>query len=203
MNQLHVMIELVMRYATVLFFVFLLNTAACCGVSGTQKHDAPAFQAYLFTGYSIEVIRPGEKLDLQKFVTSGNWAVVFFAADGHHPSAEVLRSPGAEIELKTPDLAELREKGKGAVIGVVYRPVMGGKLRPRRGIGNVFRNEKILFTGEKGAFETSTDDLGVYSIILPEGEYSITIEGAESGGASVAAGGTVIKNIQKGMVLID
>jgi len=52
-------------------------------------------------------------------------------------------------------------------------------------------------------YSTTTDKDGVFTILIPPGEYRIVMEGKEVGKISIEASKTIIKNIQKGMVLMD
>ncbi|MBA3071155.1 MAG: hypothetical protein FP829_03175 [Nitrospirae bacterium] len=152
-------------------------------------------------------------------ITSGYYGVLFFTKTGFYPEAVVFKAGDEAIKIDKVSLKPMKDTKKGILTGVVYKPVMGGKLREHKGILKLFKDEKIIIKktnennppsppfskGGMGGFsgETITDTRGVFMIELPSGEYNVIFNNRDEGKAVIEGGKTLIKNIQKGMALID
>ncbi|MBI4655102.1 MAG: hypothetical protein HY752_08975 [Nitrospirae bacterium] len=156
------------------------------------------------------IISNGVKITDGKFaeaydITPGYYGVLFFTKAGFEPEAVVFKAGDEAIKIAQVSLEPMKDTKKGILTGVVYKPVMGGRLREHKGILKIFKDEKVIIKGEMGGFsgETITDTRGVFMIELPAGEYNVVFNNKDEGKVVIEGGKTLIKNIQKGMVLVD
>ncbi|NOY65377.1 MAG: hypothetical protein GXO97_08295 [Nitrospirae bacterium] len=161
--------------------------------------------AYVFDGIELKKIFPDNdnRLIIHHNVSEGYHGVVFITGEGHFPVVVPFKSTGGVLEIKSIKLQMIKDKRKGILTGVVYTPVVGGKLREHRGIKRLFSDEEVRIFNNKHLYTVKTDKRGVFTILLPEGEYSITSGSKQAGKIRIKSGRTTIKNIQKGLVLID
>jgi hypothetical protein len=161
-------------------------------------------RVYLFDGLKLKRLTPDrDRLSVEHGVSKGYYGVVFIIRDYYYPDVIVFKSNGIPFEVKPIALTPVKDKEMGVLTGVVYTPIVGGKLREHRGIKRLFSEEEVRIFNKKHSYKVKTDIRGVFTILLPEGEYSIVSGGSQGGKIRIKSGKTTIKNIQKGLVLID
>jgi hypothetical protein len=158
----------------------------------------------VFDGVELRSIQvKGKSFIEAQNVTDGYYGVVFFTKDGFYPKAEIFKVSENPVRINVTPLNKLGDKDIGVITGVVYKTITGGKLRRHRGIVRFYGNEVIEIIKGVIAHSVKADGNGLFMAVLPEGEYTLKIGGREMDSVVVEAGRTSIKNIQKGMVMID
>jgi hypothetical protein len=199
---------------TALLCILYLISAVYCNAGTDQsiKDNSTPIEGTLPDGGNVSVFDgsrtktvnlPPGKFKVQHSVTEGLYGVVFITKDGFVPETLIFKSGKATLEPDVISMRKLNDVKKGVITGVVYKQVRGGKLRRHNGIGRFFKDERITLSGLAGTYTVVSDDKGVFMMELPPGEYDIIFSGKKTGRAVIAPGGTVIKNILKGMVLVD
>lgn len=169
-------------------------------ITGTLKTDATIS---IFDGLHLNgVNRPAGKFRLLNPVTEGLMGVVFITRQGSYPEVISFKA-GAAVALGDKSLDEMCGADIGVLIGVVYKPVTGGKLKPHNGIGLLFKNERIVVSKGTISYQLDTDANGIFMKELPSGEYDIFFNGKNTGRVVIEQGLTTIKNLQKGIRLVD
>ena len=195
-----------------IFFLLLPLTNSCAGVAMTIQ-NAPAYiegtaagdiDIYLFNGHSITSVKiSAGKFRTNHTATKGLYEVVFFTKRNFYPKAVTLKAPERPQDIKIGPLKKMKNRRRGILTGVVYKPVSGGKVSEHTGISTVYKGEKVHIAGNGVSCSAITDESGVFTIELPEGEYDIILGAGKAGKATIEKGKTTIKNVQKGMVLVD
>ncbi|MCC6346686.1 MAG: carboxypeptidase regulatory-like domain-containing protein [Nitrospirales bacterium] len=190
-------------------FALLLIVAAASFLScaGAVK-QAPIAElmdtCYLFDGISLQKITPVQgRISAAGGITEGNYGVLFFTKEGFYPSADVFRATERPYETEIRELIRLPYSRRGALVGVVYKAVSGGKLRPRRGIVSLYAGEVVRIDGRDRAYSVMTDAQGVYRIHLPPGEYVVSQRPGPIADVVIEPGKTTIHSIQRGAMLVD
>jgi len=192
--------------------LFMLLNPSCAGVSADIKFEINTdhIDGKVFNDTTIKIFDGLELRDVSisknRFneahgITFGYYGVVFFTRNGFYPEVKVFEG---DSKLRTEViLNKLEDTKKGVLTGVVYKPITGGKLKRHRGIFEIFKDEKIDIVKDSIHQTVGTDDMGVFTILLAEGEYNMMMGGKEIDKVVIEPGKTTIKNIQKGMVLMD
>jgi hypothetical protein len=193
------------------FLILPLNCA--CAASAVVVKSAPEqiegsigknIKVHIFNGIRLTDIKVSDgRFKAPHTATEGLHEVLFFTRDGFYPGAVILKVSGETARMKIKSLRKMKDVNKGIVTGVVHKPVSGGKLKEHEGISMLFKNEKISFMRGNVSHQAVTNESGVFMIELAEGEYDISLESKKTGRAVVEKGKTTIKNVQKGMVLVD
>lgn len=161
-------------------------------------------EVFVFDGFKLSSIdRDAESIKNKLPVTEGNYFVLFFVKENYIPKVKVLRAGNENIKLGRIRFEKLIEKGKGFLVGVVYKPVRGGKVSYRKGILKLFEGVDIKVVSDTGgSYLIRSGDKGVFTTPLPAGKYKIFIDGNQFD-VYIEEGKTAIQNIQKGVMLID
>jgi hypothetical protein len=132
---------------------------------------------------------------------------VFFIKDGYFPSVHNLRLVSEEkYIIPQVTLLPIKELSKGILVGVCYKSISGGKLKPRFGISSYLPKQtiKITDTGNGIRQEVTSDKNGIYMIILPPGRYQLFIpQGYEIKDVEIKPGKVTVQNISGGSIMID
>jgi len=200
-----------MRFFACSILVLLLNTA-CAGreisveimqdvVHGAISNNA---EVDLFDGTDLKTISvSGSMFSSPHGITLNYSGVLYCTMNGHYPGIIVFKSLEGPIMKNSVSFRPLKHPGEGVLTGVVYKPVSGGKLIEHRGIVRLFTNEKVRIVNDDTAREVITDDNGVYMIGLLPGKYDIVFNNKKLSMVVIEKSRTTIRNIQKGVMLID
>lgn len=193
--------------------IFLLLLGSSCSAASVSSSEAVSsiegktgdpITIHVFDGKGIRTTGPLKgRFRLQTDITKGYYGAVFFTRAGFYPKAVLFRTGEKPVQAGKVSLKRLEDKDKGVLTGVVYTPARGGRLLERTGIFMAFKGEDIEISGAPAGLAVNTDEKGIYMVSLPEGEYSLRVSGKEAGSVFIRPGETVIKNIEKGAVLID
>ncbi|MBI4685481.1 MAG: carboxypeptidase regulatory-like domain-containing protein [Nitrospirae bacterium] len=195
-----------MRFLISFIIVLLLN-ASCAGTANTAKNIEDGdndMQISIFDGSALKNIKGSKhKFVAEHNISSDYYGVIFITKKGFYPKAVLFKSTGRPVEMDKPDLKRLKETNVGILTGVVYKAVTGGKIREHNGIITTFKDELVTFMKDFFPHTAVTDENGIFMILLDAGEYNIVFGSKETGKITIEPGKTVIKNIQKGLRLID
>ena len=196
------------------------------GIHGyiTNEDTTPVDNAdvSIFDGFTIQSVRSdnhGMYKISEALVSPDHYAVLFFTKKDYTPKAvniKVNRENDFEYSavMKKTDAGSAGLYGRhnagdkppryGFVIGTIYQPIRGGKIKFQSGIYGFGKERRIWLEGEKGIVEKMSDMDGHFLFEVPPGEYrlggEVTKEKAE---VDVQEGETVIKNLRSGLILID
>ncbi len=185
-------------------FIAALLLLSCAGTVARTPGKETVREYYFFDGISLKRTSPVQgRISVAEGVTAGNYGVLFFTREGFYPEAEVFKATEHPYETEVKALKRLADPRKGVLIGVVYKPVSGGKIRPRRGIVTLHKSEVVQIAGGNRTYAVMTDERGVYRIQLPAGEYAVSAGLGEPSEVVVERSKTVIHTIQKGIMLVD
>ena len=200
-----------MRFLTGIVLFLFLNTS-CAGKEISIKIDRDDIQGIInnhaevtvFDGAGLKAVPvSGNKFDGPHGITLNYSGVLYFTRQGYYPETVVFKAQDKPVIIDDVTLVPLRDPMKGLLTGVVYKPVTGGKFKEHNGIARTFKGEKIRIVEDDSPQEVITDDNGVFMIELLPGEYDIFFSNMNVGKALVEINKTTIRNIQKGVVLID
>jgi len=196
----------------ILFTTFLLFS---CASQATHVESTDIFfraetdrtvDIYTFDGFRLNLIDRTSDLIKEKIpVSEGNYFALFFVKDGYVPEVKVLQADKKDIEVGKIRLKESMESDKGFLVGVVYKPVRGGKVSYRKGISVLLGGVNIMINNDKGqTYSFRTRGNGAFIIPLVEGRYWIALEGSRQRfDVLITNGKTTIQNLQRGLKLID
>jgi len=195
-----------------LSILFLFANISCTSVSAVLKGEPlyilgsaeDAEDIFLFDGHESKgfVLSDGE-FRIPHSVSKRYYGVIFITRDGFYPESIIFRSEEKPLIIGKIHLKKLDEPEKGILTGVVYTPVTGGKIVEHIGISRLHGNININIVKDPIKYTVKTDARGVFMISLPEGEYNIGLDGQDTAVTIISPGKTTIKNMQKGLVLID
>ena len=158
----------------------------------------------VFDGRSLKEVAPsGGMFKASHGATTGLYEVVFITKEGFSPETVALKAGESSGKIKLKPLQAMKDREKGILTGVVYKYVAGGKLKAHSGISVLFKGEKVTITKGDASYTAVTDATGVFMIELPAGEYEVALGNKKAGKAAVGQGKTTIKNLQKGITLVD
>lgn len=194
-----------------MLMILLVVQALSCSIpmSGGTEHraaydqPAPSQGLFLFDGATLHNVRYDKGgIDISGYVTHRYYGAVFSVKDGSMPAATVFRADNAPIA--PPPMPDVRLKaGEGAVVGIVFKPVTGGKMREHKGIFGLHRNIVVTLSSSGRTYSASTDENGLFILSLPEGEYTLTVNDRQEGKIRVERSRTTIKNIRLGLAMVD
>ena len=196
-----------------IFFLLILLLSSCSYFQNMHSEASEFFfevktdktaKVFVFDGFELSEIKRDAGLIREKIpVTKGNYFALFFVKEGYIPRVEVLQAGDKGVKLPEIELKEILDKDMGILTGVVYKPLGGGKILPRKGIWRLVEGAEIKVVNEKGiSYTTSSDNRGVFSIRLEAGKYRVSTDD-KGFDVVIEKGRTTIHNIQKGMMLID
>lgn len=197
---------------TILFSFLLLSYVTAQSINSEGKYIffssevGRDVEVYIFDGFKLSLInRVGEFIKEKVPVTKGNYFVLFFLKDGYIPEIKVLKAKNGNINLGEIRLGKKMDDNMGILTGVVYKPVYGGKVSLRKGIFKLIDNFKIKLVSDNGeSYLIKSENNGVFSIPLLAGKYKILTDNDQKVfDVLIKEGKTTIKNIQKGLRLLD
>jgi hypothetical protein len=162
-------------------------------------------EIFVFDGFKLNpIIRDTELIREKIPVTEGNYFILYFLKDGYIPEVRVLKAGSEDIELGEVRLKKKIEHDKGFLIGVVYKPICGGKILYKKGILKLLGGVTIRIVGETGEiYLTKSTEDGVFSIPLPSGKYKVLVNNKKEIDVIIKKGKTTIQNLQRGVMLIE
>ncbi|MBU4312719.1 MAG: hypothetical protein KJ706_08385 [Candidatus Omnitrophica bacterium] len=163
-------------------------------------------EVFIFDGIKLSPIDRESKFFRKKIpVTEGNYFAIFFIKEGFIPEVKVLLAGKKDIKIGKIRLKKMIYEKKGFLVGVVYKPIHGGKVSLRKGIVKLIGRVDInVVCDKRGQYITRARDDGVYSIQLVAGKYKLFIsDNKDVLDVIIKKGKTTIQNLQKGMMLID
>ncbi|MBI4690025.1 MAG: hypothetical protein HY754_07130 [Nitrospirae bacterium] len=198
----------------VFLVLILLFNSACAAAGIVFKVDISKIEingnipdnikVNIFDGSELRTIEPSSgRFWAMHGISSGYYGAIFFTQKDFYPETVIFRIGDKPVDINVVPFKKLEDPRKGILIGVVYKPVIGGKLRRYKGIFKTFKDENINFVKDSTYYTARTDGNGVFVILLERGEYTVTINNKIIDKVVVEPGKTTIKNIQKGLVLID
>lgn len=195
------------------FFSLLILISLSCANNASTGQNSPYYiegtaahnmDINIFNGLAMRKIKLSEgRFRYTHSTTDGLYGAVFFTKNKCYPLAVTFRVADESVSVKNVSLEELKDEKMGILTGVVYKPVTGGRLKEQSGISTLFADEKIDIKTGDASYYVNTGNDGAFTIELPRGEYSIIFNSKEAGKVVIEPGKTVIKNIQKGMVMMD
>lgn len=192
--------------AVLLSTVCLGSVCGLCGEepSNAAPEEAMRVVAQLFDGSTLKSI-PVDRREMivSHGITSGLYGVIFYTADGFRPVVTVFQAAADRVGIEAPPLPRIEDPSRGIVIGVVASVVSGGKLKARQGLRQVFGGESVELAKERVSASMTTDLNGVFVFTVPPGEYRLSLSGREAGKVNVEAGRTTVRNLPKGVMLVD
>jgi len=163
-------------------------------------------EMFIFDGFKLSPIDRDSKFFKKKIpVTEGNYFVIFFIKEGFIPEVKVLQAGKKDIKIGKIELEKMMEEKKRFLVGVVYKPIHGGKILFRKGILKLIGRVDIKVVSDKGGPHiTRARDDGVYIMQLAAGKYKLFIGDSKDGlDVIIKKGTTTIQNLKKGVMLID
>lgn len=191
-----------------LFFSFTPSYAASgISIKITPSHiegDAVKdIKIEIFDGIELKGVGIDKGFRIEHNITSGYYGAIFFVKVGFYPQLITFKASEGHVQGHKISLKKIKEKNKGVLTGIVYTPVTGGKIKEHKGIFRLFKNAAIEIVKGSAVYKTRTNDNGAFVITLTEGEYKIIVNGKAIEMAVIKKGETTIKNLQKGLVMID
>ncbi|MBI5756006.1 MAG: carboxypeptidase regulatory-like domain-containing protein [Nitrospirae bacterium] len=196
------------------------------GIHGyiTNEDNTPVDNAdvSIFDGLAIRNVKTDDQ-GIYKIpeisVTPGNYAVLFFTKKDYIPkavnirvnrendfeySAVIKKTDAGSADLYGRHIVGDKPPRYGFVIGTIYQPIRGGKIKFQSGIYGFGRERRVWLEGETGIVEKRSDMDGHFFFEVPPGKYrlggEVTKEKAE---VDVREGETVIRSLRSGLILID
>lgn len=203
------------------FVLFIISSTECLGAGSSpnvtewlyghvrDEHGSPIGDAEvsLFDGFTVQVVKTDTN-GLYRIsgapASVDRYAVIFFIKASYLPKAvniKVSEATGTEYSMV---LKEAEKKDSGFVIGAIYQPIRGGKIKFQSGIYGFGKGRKVWLEGVETRIEKETDPEGHFLFEVPPGRYKISGEGVrEKVEVDVMEGQTVIRNLRSGLVLVD
>ncbi len=203
------------------FVSFIISSAECLGAGSSpnvtewlygdvrDENGSPMgdVEVSIFDGFTVQVVKTDAN-GLYRIsgapVSVGRYTVIFFTKAGYAPKAvniKVSEASGTEYSLV---LNETEKKDSSFLIGAVYQPIRGGKIKFQSGIYGFGKGRKVWLEGVETRIEKETDPEGHFLFEVPPGRYKISGEGIrEKVEVDVMEGQTVIRNLRSGLVLVD
>lgn len=194
-----------------ILFMSLSLSCSCAGSSATKNtpghiegNAGSDVSVSIFNGITTREINvSGGRFRALHTATEGLYEAVFFLKDNFYPKIVIVRASEEPVKVNAEFTQKLKGESKGILAGIVFKPVIGGKLREHTGILKTFKGIKVNILKDGVSYTAVTDKAGVFVIELPEGEYDVVSSGQKADKAIIREGKTTIKNIQKGIRLID
>lgn len=163
-------------------------------------------EIFIFDGFKLSSIdRNSDVFKKKAPVTYGHYFVLFFIKSGCIPQVKVYQAGKKDIKIGDIQIESTTDGNAGFLVGVIYKPVYGGKIVPRKGIVEFSDGMNIRVVNDKGeSYVAKSGDNGVFCIRLAAGKYKIFVGDSKKGvDVAIKKGITTIQNLQKGLVLID
>ncbi|RJQ53898.1 MAG: hypothetical protein C4526_05915 [Nitrospiraceae bacterium] len=201
-----------MRFVVVISLLLLFLNTSCAGtgvavditLSGIQGRVSDGADIILFDGTGLNTIPVSNNTFSRAHgITTGYYGAFFIVKKGFYPVTVIFQAMDKPVKVDRVSLTPLKDAEKGALTGIVYKSVKGGKLKEHRGILQTFKGEKITLTGENFSRNIITDDNGMFTVELLPGAYDVFYNNKNTGKVTIDKGKTTIINVQKGMLLMD
>ena len=170
---------------------------------GTVDRDV---SIYAFDGFRLRPVENRDGHFNEKIpVSRGEYFALFLTAKGYLPLAKAIRAGTSKVKLGKLKLKKSSHKGTGYLVGVVYKPVRGGKIVYRKGIHRLLSHVIVKALDFRGnTYTATTGENGIFVMPLPKGKYRVFLDDSPKGSDIVIENGkTTIHNIRKGLVLLD
>ncbi len=141
-------------------------------LEGKESHEGVRITVFDgFSSHNIETKRDGF-FNIPFFeITKGSDVFLFVTKNGYLPKVIDLKYKDVRIEIPPISLKPIDNK-KGIITGVCFSTTEGGKLEFRRStVGE--SGIQIEAESEKGKISTLSNSSGIYTLILPPGEYAL------------------------------
>lgn len=200
-----------MRFFTCTILILFLNTS-CAGREisveinrdDMRGHIIHRVEVSVFDGTALKSVAvSGNEFLYRHGITLNYSGVLYFTGQGHYPETIIFNAKKESFKNDRVSLTPLKNSEEGVLTGVVYKPVSGGKRIEHKGIARLFGNEKVSIVNNDTAREVVTDDNGVFMVGLLPGEYDIFFNNKQVSRVLIENSKTTIRNIQKGILLID
>ena len=163
-------------------------------------------EIFSFDGFKLSQIdKDADSFKKKAPVTQGYYFVLFFTKRGYIPQVKVCQAGKKDIKTGKIELEKMTDENIGFLVGVVCKPVHGGKIAFRKGIVRFAGGMNIRVVNDRGkSYIAKSKDNGVFCIHLAAGKYKIFVDDSKKGvDVVIKKGSTTIQNLQKGLVLID
>jgi hypothetical protein len=161
----------------------------------------------MFDGFTIRNTRTdsnGKYIIPGLPVSKNNYLVIFFTKEGLIPRADNILVDDIKIIEHSPVMKRVTTQDIGFIIGTVYKPIRGGKIRYSNGINSFVKKMEVLLEGNSKVITKETGPDGQFIFEVPAGKYTLGIGGSrEKVEIDLSAGETVIKNLRSGFTLVD
>lgn len=199
----------------IIIFSLLFLFSSCVASQSTSPETNILFfkggidntlEIFIFDGFKLSQIdRNSDSFKKKVPVTQGYYFVLFFIQRGCIPQVKIYQADKKDIKIGDIQLESTTDENAGFLVGVIYKPVYGGKIVPRKGIVKFSGGMNIRVANDKGESHiVKSGDNGVFCIRLAAGKYKIFVDDSRKGvDVAIKKGITTIHNLQKGLVLID
>lgn len=203
------------NFTRIIIFSLLFLFSSCVATQSISSETNILFfegnidktlEIFIFDGFKLSRIdRDSDSFKKKVPVTQGYYFVLFFTKRGCIPQVKVCQAGKKNIKMGKIELEKMTDEDKGFLVGVVYKPVYGGKIAFRKGIVKFSGGMNIRVVNDKGeSYIVKSGDNGVFCIRLAAGKYKIFAGDSKKGvDVAIKEGITTIQNLQKGLVLID
>ena len=161
----------------------------------------------IFDGFAINHVTTGENglYNIPEVsVSSDRYAVMFFTKDGYIPEALNIKVGEKKAIERSIVMDRIDTSDTGFIIGTIYQPVRGGKIKFQIGIYNFGKKRRVWLERDGKTIEKETDMEGHFLFEAPEGRYRLFGEGVrEKVEVDISVRKTVIRNLRSGFVLVD
>ncbi|MBI4685483.1 MAG: hypothetical protein HY755_09820 [Nitrospirae bacterium] len=200
-----------MHFLIFLVLILILNPSCATTIDTFESNSlyiegkvSNDIEVSFFDGSLLKPVRISDgRFRLAHDLSSGYYGVVFLTKKGFYPEAFLFKAEEKPAEMKVMPLQKIKDETKGVLTGVLYKSATGGKIKEHNGIVQVFTNEPVTFLKDFFPYTVVTDENGIFKVHLSAGEYSIMMSGREIEKVTIEAGRTSIKNIRRGLRLID
>jgi hypothetical protein len=137
--------------------------------------------------------------------TTGTFLVLVATEEDYAPQVEtVTMSEIGRCVAEDIELAPLEDINSGVLVGVCYKTIQGGKLRPVYGISSFVPGVDVVLTNGENRLSTKSNDWGLFIIALRPGTYTLLEpSGHENQEIKVKAGHTSVFHIGFPGITID
>ncbi len=169
-----------------------------------QTDKRSEVKATLFDGYTLEEVPLVNGLfDIRDRVSRGTYGVLFITRDRFLSRVMLFNEREIPENLDKVELEGMKNADNGILAGVVFTPARGGKLKEYSGIFRVFSGVGVTVSGGEASYGVETNKEGIFTVVIPKGEYTVLSGPTEVRRVNIKAGSTTIVNIRRGAVLID
>src|SRR3989304_2347371 len=161
----------------------------------------------LFDGFSLHNVKTdnnGEYIISKLPVSINYYLILFITKDGYTPRAINLKIKDKVVIEYSTLLGRVEREDTGFVIGAIYQPARGGKIKFHSGIKDFGEKRLVWLENGQERIEKETDINGHFLFEILPGNYSLKSEVTkDKQEIEVSGGQTIIRNLRSGIVLID